>query len=236
MSREVSSGSGGFGFTIMEVMVAVLILAISLVSIFGAQFSAVATVEYSRNVTHAVQLARCKMSEIELDFQLNGGFEEGDIIESGECCEIVEGERGSEDYLCRWEIKTIQMPDISQMMMGGDDAGVMDDMSGGMMGDMLGGGGDDMGDMGMGLVGSFMPMVTDLLQQAMRRVTVVVEWKEGAREENLEIVQYVTHPTQGPLGLMQQAATMDQLSEEAGLNDPAGGVRGEKSSGGKNDR
>lgn len=209
---------GATGFTIMEVMVAVLILAISLVSIFGAQFSAVATVEYSRNVTHAIQLARCKMSEVELEIQMNGGFEEGDINDSGDCCEFIEGENGPADYTCRWEIKTIELPDVSQMMMGDGDAGVLDDMGGGMLGDMMGGGGDDMADMGMGLAETILPMVTEVLQQAIRRVTVTVEWKEGHREENLEIVQYITHPTQGPLGGMTEANRLEDMAEEAGLN------------------
>jgi prepilin-type N-terminal cleavage/methylation domain-containing protein len=202
------------GFTIIEVMVAILLLSVSIVSIFGAQFAAVATVEYSRNVTQAAQLARCRMSEIELEFLMNDGFEEGDIISSGECCELLDGESSQADYTCRWEIKTIEMPDISQMMTGGGDGGVLDDMSGGMMGDMMGDStGDDLGEMGMGMIGPFLPLITELLQQAIRRVTVVVEWTQGSRQKELEIVQYVVHPTQGPLQLMQQVNTMDQISE-----------------------
>ena len=223
---------GWQGFTVMEVMVAVLILAVSLVSIFGAQFSAVATVEYSRNVTHAVELARCRMSEIELEIQQNGGFEEGDILDSGDCCEFIEGERGPDDYFCRWEIKTIELPDVSQMMMGGGDAGVLDDMGGGMLGDMMGTGDDDMAEMGMGLAETFMPMITDMLQQAMRRVTVTVEWKEGSRLESVEVVQYVTHPTQSILGL-QQASAMESMQDEAALT--GGAPRGGRSSRGGKD-
>ena len=202
------------GFTIIEVMVAILLLSVSIVSIFGAQFAAVAPVEFSRNVTQAAQLARCRMSEIELEFLMNDGFEEGDINESGECCELLDGERSQAEYTCRWEIKTIEMPDISQMMTGDGDGGVFDDMSGGMMGGMMGDStGDDLGDMGMGMLGPFLPIITGLLEQAIRRVTVVVEWKQGSRQKELEIVQYVVHPTQGPLQLMQQINTMDEMSE-----------------------
>jgi hypothetical protein len=37
----------------------------------------------------------------------------------------------------------------------------------------------------------------------------------------------VTHPTQGPLGLMQQAATMGRMADEAGIGgDDSGGGKG----------
>ena len=217
------------GFTIIEVMVAILLLSVSIVSIFGAQFAAVATVEFSRNVTQATQLARCRMSEIELEFLMNDGFEEGDVNESGDCCELLDGESSQTEYTCRWEIKTIEMPDISQMMTGDGDGGVLDDMSGGMMGDMMGDStGDDLGDMGMGMVAPFLPIITELLQQAIRRVTVVVEWNQGSRQKELEIVQYVVHPTQGPLQLMQNVNTMDQMSEMGDLGEMPTSGRGEK--------
>ena len=107
---------GGLGFTVVEVMVAVLLLAVSVVSIFGAQFAAVATAEYSKHVTQAIQLARCRMSELELQFQVEDGFEEGDITGSGQCCKIIDDEEDVAPYDCSWEIKTIELPDISQAL------------------------------------------------------------------------------------------------------------------------
>jgi hypothetical protein len=65
-------------------------------------------------------------------------------------------------------------------------------------------------------------MITGLLEEAIRRVTVTVEWRQGSRERKLEIVQYVTHPTQGPLELMQQSLLMQQVEDEAELQ--GGGV------------
>jgi type II secretion system protein I len=220
------------GFTIIEVMVAMLIFSIAIVSIFGAQFSAVSSTEFARHTTMATQLARCRMSELELEFLQNGGFEEGDVTQSGPCCEALEDEESAADYTCRWEIKTIQLPDISQMMAGGADGGV----GGGMFGDLLGGGlggagGDGEGGgaegaggagaMGMDMVSSFLPMVTNLLEQAIRRVTVTVEWKlSSGADRELEVVQYVTHPTQGPLQLLQQANAQGQAAEQLGLGEP----------------
>jgi len=221
----------GSGFTIIEVMVAMLIFSVAIVSIFGAQFSAVATTEFSRHQTMATVLARCRMSELELEFLQNGGFEEGDVTQSGSCCEALEDDPGAADYTCRWEIKMIQLPDASQLLAGGADGGV----GGGMFGDLLGGGmgdqgGDDQGGgdeaagaMGMDMISAFLPMVTDLLEQAIRRVTVTVEWEQsGGEARELEIVQFVTHPTQGPLGLINQAKSAQDMAGQLGLDGQAG--------------
>jgi prepilin-type N-terminal cleavage/methylation domain-containing protein len=196
------------GFTIMEVMVAIMILAISVVSIFGAQFAAVATTEFSRNTTQAIQLARCKMSEIELEILVENGFEESDVTSSGECCEMASGEPGADDFTCTWEIKTVELPDLTTMMTGGGpDGGVgfFDDMG-------MGGSGDEFGMMGM--LSSFVPMLSEMLKQAIRRVTVTVEWEQRSRTKQFQIAQYLTHPTQGPLALMQSAAAAGEVAEE----------------------
>jgi hypothetical protein len=217
-------------------MVAVLLLAISVASIFGAQFAAVATADYSQYVTQAVQLARCRMNELELQFQIGDGFEEGDVFGSGMCCEIVDDEKDIEVFECSWEVKMIEFPDVTQML-----SGSMGDVDGGLMDDTLGttGGIDDLADDfdAMGIVSAVAPMITELLRAAIRRVTVKVEWDQGAKHRELEITQYVTHPTQGPLGLMQQASAMDQMADELLTgSDEASGLRPDGSGGGKNER
>jgi hypothetical protein len=62
------------------------------------------------------------------------------------------------------------------------------------------------------MISQFMPMITTLLEQAIRRVTVKVMWKEGSAEKDFKLVQYVTHPSEGPLKLLQEAAAMEDLS------------------------
>lgn len=222
----------GHGFTIIEVMVAMLIFAVAIVSIFGAQFSAISTTEFARHTTMATELARCRMSELELEFVQNGGFEEGDVTQSGTCCEALENDPSAADYTCRWEIKTIVLPDASQLMAGGADGG----LGGGMFGDMIGGGmgdeasGDEAaGAMGLDMVSSFLPMVADLLEQAIRRVTVTVEWQlSGGAERELSVVQFVTHPTQGVLGMAQGAKAAGDLAEQLGLGEQTENLDGER--------
>ncbi len=228
-----SSQSRHRGFTIIEILVAILLLSSALVAIFGAQFSAVSSTNYARNITQATQLARCRMSELELLF-IEEGFQEGDIVESGECCEIMEGNTQTE-FSCEWHIETVEFPDMSALADAEDDDELEDDPESrlsSMMGstglstgaDALGGGTSDLAAMGMGMVTDLLPLVTDMLEQAIRRVSVKVVWKEGAAEKSFEIVQYVTNPAQGELGDLQEAGAAQRwMDEVTGGEDASGG-------------
>ena len=214
-SKESRAGAG-FGFTIMEIMVAIMILAVAVTSIFCAQFSAIATTEYSKNITMAIQLARCRMSEIELEVQTEGGFEESDVISSGTCCEAMEDADNAAPFSCDWEIKMIDLPDITTLLTsGGPDGGtsMLDDPD---FSDQA----DDMaGDLGiMGAASAFAPMLSGMLKEGIRRVTVTVKWKQGVRDLDFNLAQYIVHPTQGPLGLMNAAANAAELAEEAKMD------------------
>jgi prepilin-type N-terminal cleavage/methylation domain-containing protein len=223
------------GFTIMEVIVAIMLLAVAVVSIFGAQFAAIATTEFARYSTHAIQLARCKMSELELETLTENGFESTDVVERGDCCELLEGEPFSETdsidnvFTCTWELKVVDIPDLTSIMTGGGpDGGLGPDLFGdgaggadglGALGAMTGMGGDRTGgmdDMGlMGMISGFAPMITDMLREGIRRATVKVEWDQGSRHREFVLSQYLVHPTQGPLQLLNAAATAEQAAEEA---------------------
>jgi prepilin-type N-terminal cleavage/methylation domain-containing protein len=208
VTEDLRTGSGGF--TIIEVMISIMILAVSVVSIFGAQFATVATVGFSRYTTQAIELARCRMSEIELEVQVENGFEMGDVTSRGECCEMLENDAA--EFTCSWEIKSLEIPDIMSLM-AAQDGGV--GMTGGLGVD------DSLGDMGMmGAATSFLPMLSDLLGQAIRRVTVTVEWTQGIRKRDFVLSQFLVHPTQGPLQLMNSAA--DAMDRQEILEDSQG--------------
>ncbi|MCK9522163.1 MAG: prepilin-type N-terminal cleavage/methylation domain-containing protein [Proteobacteria bacterium] len=198
------------GFTIIEVMVAILLLATALVAVFGAQFGAISSTSYARDLTQAVELARCRMSEIEL-LLAEEGFQEGDVAESGECCQFLDDVPDINDtFVCHTVVKTILFPTGVDLMGDDDDD---DDFS------LLGGlglGEDATSTLGIdSALEAFLPMVTDLLEQAIRRVTVSVQWQQGTREREFELVQYVTNPTQGVLELLQQAGATQGLVEDA---------------------
>lgn len=67
------------GFTLMEVMVAMAILAIGLVSIFQLQSQSISMASESRFMTTAALLAQSKMVEVEARDSLSNQSESGDF-------------------------------------------------------------------------------------------------------------------------------------------------------------
>ena len=206
---------GDTGFTIMEVMVAIMILSVSVVSIFGAQFAAVATTEFSKNMTYALTLAECRMSEIELEVLTEDGFQLGTVESSGDCCEAIEDEKIG-DFSCSWEIKPVELPDIESLLSEGDADGGM-----GLLGDLDLDFGADAEEEAegldlFGLLSSFIPLLSDMLSEGIRRVSVTVKWQQGSRDREFTLSQHIVHPTQGSLALMNTAILAGQDTEGTG--------------------
>ena len=92
------------GFTLLEVMVAMAILGIGLVTVIQLYSGTLRTVELSGYYTQAVQLARMKLSETELlpgltEGVWNGEFEPKDLFQSSSGLDLAE----FPDY--RWEVR-----------------------------------------------------------------------------------------------------------------------------------
>ncbi len=206
-------------FTLLEVMVAVAILGLGLVTILTAQTGLFSSAKRSAHMSTAVGLARCKMSEVE-EKLLREGFSITDEQDEGPCCEDEESE-----LRCKWTISTVMLPELSST--SGADAGAApsappttapldalsaakDDLASGDsqgafsgLADMMGGatGGPSMGagalaPLAMGLI---YPNLKTLLEASIRKVTVQVIWSEGPIERDLSVTQYITNPQQGGL-------------------------------------
>jgi general secretion pathway protein I len=104
---------GSAGFTLIEVMVAIAILALSLSAIFASEAGAIKMAHRSRKMGIATLLVRCKMGEVEEKIA-NMGFPA--VYDSGtdNCCE----DSPSEGFNCDWEVDPILLPDT--MFMTGD--------------------------------------------------------------------------------------------------------------------
>jgi general secretion pathway protein I len=231
------------GFTLLEVMVAMAILAMGLTIILSSQASLFAATQRVQLETHAASLMRCKMSEIELQL-LEEGFPLVDRSDSGDCCEDADA-----DFKCEWTIQTIELPQPADFtdMDGEDgatsgaappgtplgDAAALSPMDGSAlagidgMGDLAGtlgesaqGGG--MISMALGLV---YPTLKPMLEASIRKVQVDVIWREGSKERRFEVTQYITNPLEG--GLNPNAAEgLDEIADLMGGGVLRGGPSG----------
>lgn len=203
-------------FTLLEVMVAVAILGLGLTTILTAQTGLFSSTKRAGQLSRAVGLARCKMSEIEVQL-LREGYQLTAENEEGECCEDEDSE-----LRCRWTIAPVMLPELS--MGGGADAGVgegetesssLDTVgtdltsaqeniaSGDTAGAMQAMGGSGLASMALSMV---YPQLKGMLEASIRKVTVQVYWKDGASEKDLTVTQYLTNPQAGGLLAVEEGA------------------------------
>ncbi|MBX3126658.1 MAG: prepilin-type N-terminal cleavage/methylation domain-containing protein [Polyangiaceae bacterium] len=217
------------GFTLLEVLVAISILGLGLTVILSSQVGLFSSSQRAQSLTLAGTLARCKMSETELEL-LTKGFPLIDQRDDGVCCEGEERGR----FSCRWTVQTVKLPEPQDLATMSGDGGLGDPgglgalgalasvqqggpsalpgeggLAGlaGLMGSAAGAGTQGMAPMLMSMV---YPDLKPMLEASIRKVTVTVVWKEGSREQTLDVTQYVTNPQQG--GLSSAAAQgLDKL-------------------------
>ncbi|MFH1437801.1 MAG: prepilin-type N-terminal cleavage/methylation domain-containing protein [Pseudomonadota bacterium] len=201
-------GAALHGFTLLEVMVAVAILALSLTAVFSSQIQSVTMSNHAKWITKANMLARCKMSEVELEFAKDG-FPESDESESGrECCEIYE----SDNFTCDWQITRTELPSMIDVESAMSEAMTKDSLSG-FIGDFQAERIDkqlsSIG--GMGVLSALIPMINDLLTGTIRRVDVTVKWKERSKDKELTVTQFVSNPGEGSMGPLLQMGILQDI-------------------------
>jgi general secretion pathway protein I len=244
------------GFSLLEVLMAVALFGAVVTTILSAQAGLVAGNKSATNMSQAIEIGRCRMSEIE-EKELKLGYPEIEEKDSSQfCCD----EKETSGFLCEWRVERVLLPQATSLagdaglssVLGGGlglDAGSIGSLANGMstslaspigsmmsnplggasldldgglqnMGQVLGqsfGGGGGMGVQGLlTLVFSLVyPSLKPLLELAIRRVTVIVKWKEGKNDRDFTLVQYITNPSQS--GLLAGLA-------DAGLGGEGGGV------------
>lgn len=180
--RRVQDG----GFTLLEVMAAVAILALTLVVLLSVITNNMRATAHSRMLTTATFLARGKIVALE-DTLIEKGFQDLDENDEGNFADD-----GFRDISWTTAIEKIQLPtDMAQtaQQAAGNKSQNKDPMQAltGMVG---------------GLMGMFIEPVRIGLQESVRRITVRVFWNERKRpEQSIEVVTYVTDPAKLDMAL-----------------------------------
>ena len=189
------------GFTLLEVMLALAILAVTLVGLLGRTTGNVRLTQESAMRGTAAALARGQMYEIE-DQLLREGFQDLD--------QELEGDFAEQGWpKIQWEaaIEKVEIPGMEGMkaMQGGaGEAGAEgeDQGGGGMIGSFLsmagmGGGGEGGEDTSAdaALISSQFEMFRQVLEASIRKVTLTLTWKVGHEDQQMVVVCYFTDPS-----------------------------------------
>lgn len=189
------------GFTLLEVMVSMSILALALVAVAGTNANSFEASNYARRVTVATLLARSKMLDVEMELQ-DDGFSENDKEENGDF-----SEEGYAELKWSVTIRKVEV-DIGQLLggfLGGEvspeslpeqmqtfmsamngqspEEGLNEQAQGSELAKMLGGGQLEL----------VFKQVGETLSDSIREITLEITWgRKNIDQETVKFVQYVT--------------------------------------------
>ncbi|WP_373045541.1 prepilin-type N-terminal cleavage/methylation domain-containing protein [Vulgatibacter sp.] len=183
------------GFTLLEVMVAVGILALAITAIVGINGNAINAHQYSKRVTVATMLARSKMVDLESQFNEEGFTSQFDQKMAGDF-----SEEGWDEF--RWEAEIVKpeldegsatsmVQNLVQQFTGQaeDEVEAASNTAGGPTPALPG---------GMGaMAAQFAPMIesqvstlTTTLEQSVREVRLKVSWGKGEQTESVDVTTH----------------------------------------------
>lgn len=177
------------GFTLIEVMFALVILFGGLTILLQGAASSVASTKRAQLMTVAAELGRSKMYEIE-ETLLHDGFQDTD--------EEDDGDFGDEEWKqIKWSSKITRI-DISNpqalvsmvagIALGAPGEGEGEEEAAGLF-DGFGGG------EGGGIFDTMLPIVSNILEKAIRKVHLKVSWKNGNEDQEINLDCYFVDPT-----------------------------------------
>lgn len=175
---------GRLGYTLMEVLIAMTILAVVLTVLLGTQASYTRVGASANETAVASLLGRAKMLDIESEMAADG-LQDSDQEDSGNF-----GDEGFSYY--KWEY-LIQVVELDE----GASEALLSQANGQLFGEGADGGGGTF--TGNAAFSSYLPLVVGLIPdfinrigEKIRKVTLTITW-EGARgPQKLVLVQYVT--------------------------------------------
>lgn len=172
------------GFTLLEVMVAVAILAMSLTSLLTSQMAAMRQMRYSQQVAAAAFLAEYQLVEIEW-LERKEGWQTTDTEYTG-----TFADQGWEDISYRCVVDFLELPEYNEMLSAKEDA---EDAAGAPgSDDNL----QDTGEQAFSALGLVWPMVKSAIENSIRKASCTVYWNDGKIEHDLTVQTFWTDPTQ----------------------------------------
>lgn len=212
--------AGDSGFTLLEVLIAVAILAVSLSSLMGSQMNSMAATRYARDITAAALLAEHQIVELEF-FHRQEGWVSSDVEYEGDF-----SEQGYDDMKWACTVHFIELPEYNQLIEAKEGV----DEAAGEDGDNV----MDAGDQAFGALGMVWPIVKAAIENSIRKVDCKVTWKNGALDEEFTVQTFWTDPAAlqqlpgagGEFTDEDDNSGDEEAGEEGGESGPGGGGRG----------
>ena len=199
------------GFTLLEVMVAMAILAGALTVLLESQTKSVQASNRSKFMTTAVLLARAKLADLE-DELYEDGFSDIGKEATGDF-----SDEGFANFRWEWKVETVELPTVAEAQeaasasaQGGEDVEGKPTAPGAAL---AAASGSEATDAASAMVGAQFELIRGVLEASVRRGTFTIHWKEGSREQDFSVQAYFTDPSkievamglapapgQGPLG------------------------------------
>jgi general secretion pathway protein I len=200
---RLRSGQGPAGFTLLEVVVALAILAMSLMAIFDLNSSAIASHAYAKRLTIATMLARSKMEDVKQKLY-DDGFSTDDQELEGDF-----SDEGWESFKWKAKILAPRTGDLSPDQLMGALFGLPPGMGG--LDALFGGGGggtskaakeqaekggpvpDAAAAMGplAGMAQAQIQQLVSQINQTVREIHLNVTWPDGKRQDSLVLVTHL---------------------------------------------
>ncbi|HVP68981.1 MAG TPA: prepilin-type N-terminal cleavage/methylation domain-containing protein [Anaeromyxobacteraceae bacterium] len=188
----------GGGFTLLEVLIALTVLAGSLLAISDLAGNAIRNYAYARDLSVATLLAREKMAELEERYE-DSGFRDFDETQDGDFAD-----QGRPEF--RWKLE-VRKPDtklsadqLLAVFLGAnpDDVNTQELLSKLLGGQQAAGGASSSTQPAAGIGGAmggiFQTQLTAFgedIKKAIRELRLVVSWKSGKREESFDVSTYL---------------------------------------------
>lgn len=199
------------GFTLLEVMVSLGILAVALMAIADLNGGAVRMHVYSRDLTRAVQLARGKMLDLQVLLRKDG-LSDFSKEYAGDFSDEKDPKYKWRALVVRPEIE-LDPAELTSMVTSGLGLGAESGSASGPETDPL----SMLGPMA-GLVDRQFTQMQETLKNSVREIRLTVSWKQGNREESFEVTEHVVILPNAGAAATSNAAPMQPILQDSGAN------------------
>lgn len=193
--------SGDQGFTLLEVMVAMAILAMSMTSLLASQTASIRATRYAQQVTAIAFLVEFQLIETEYVMRKEGGW----ILQD----KIYEGNfalQGWPEIRHKCVVDFLEIPDYSKLRAAKDESDRSKQGESGLYY-------KDASDKAFGALAMVWPMVKQAIERSIRKVNCTVYWKDGSIPNEFTISTFWADP--------EKLKTLPGLGGEAKEGDDA---------------